>query len=346
MKYINLGSSDIKVSHICLGTMTFGQQNTEEEAWQQIDLAFERGVNFMDTAEMYPVPANKNTQGKTEEYIGTYFKKNKNREKWIVATKATGPGIHVAHIADNLGFSAPRLKDAIHKSLKRLHTDYIDLYQLHWPERPTNCFGRLGYPVERESDWIDNFEEVLHTLFMFRKEGLIREWGLSNETPWGLMRALNTSNSFENFKPVTIQNPYNLLNRTFEVGLSEMSLRENVGLLAYSPLAFGLLSGKYHNQTSKPENRLNQFPQMARYNSNLVYDVAAKYLQIANESGISPVLMSLAYILNRPFANAAIVGATDLQQLDENLSVSDFHLSGDIFEKIEAVHKEHSNPAP
>jgi len=346
MKYTQLGQTDVQISKICLGTMTFGQQNSREEAWKQIDMAKGRGVNFMDTAEMYPVPANAATQGSTEQFIGDYFAKNKKRNEWIIATKVTGPGKHVSHIAGHLGFSKERMRDAIQKSLKRLHTDHIDLYQLHWPERPTNCFGRLGYPVENAGEWIDNFEEVIHTLWQFREEGLIRAWGLSNETPWGLMRALKVSESYDNFFPATIQNPYNLLNRTFEVGLSEMAMREGVGLLAYSPLAFGLLTGKYHDQSASSESRLNQFPQMARYSSDVSFEVASQYINLAKEYHLSPAQMGIAYILKRPFLYSVIAGATSLKQLSENIDSANMELPDELLRKIEDIHKSHSNPAP
>ena len=346
MKYTNIRNSDQKISKICLGTMTFGEQNSMEEAMLQMDMAIDYGINFFDTAEMYPVPANPATQGKTESYLGTWFKKTNKRHEIILATKITGPGRHVTHVAPDLRYTRTRIKEALHKSLHRLKTDYIDIYQLHWPERTTNCFGKLGYPVEATDYWEDNFSEVIETLHQSKEEGHIRFWGLSNETPWGVMRALNESRLFTNFAPVTIQNPYSFLNRTFEIGLSEMAMRENVGLLAYSPLAFGMLTGKYHDQTATSFARLNQFPQMARYSRPEVYRIAQEYIQVAHDFNMSPAQMAIAYILQKPFLDAAIIGATNLHQLLENIESFDLELPMTLINRIESIHNQHANPAP
>lgn len=345
MIYQLLGKSDLNISKICLGTMTFGQQNTFEEARDQMNLAIENGINFIDTAEMYPVPANPSTQGKTEEYIGRWLKESNKRSELILATKATGPGIHVAHVSPDLGFSTQRLSDALDKSLSRLGTDYIDLYQLHWPERKTNCFGKMGFIPENDG-WEDNIGQVVETLYMFKQQGKIRHWGLSNETPWGLMRFMQEAGKYQDFMPVSIQNPYNLVNRTFEIGLAEISYRENIGLLAYSPLAFGLLSGKYHEKLDLPQDRLNQFKQMARYNSPVTFDATSKYLEIARNHSVSLAQMSISYLLTKPYVHAVIIGATNVLQLEENIRSIQWSPDEKLIGLIEEVHKLMPNPAP
>lgn len=346
MEYNFLGLSDVKVSRICLGTMTFGQQNSLNDAFGQLDLAEDMGVNFIDTAEMYPVPAHPDTQGRTEAYVGEWLYSRKNRHKFVLATKITGPGLHVKHVADNMVFSERRFEEAIHNSLLRLKTDYIDLYQIHWPERKTNCFGKLGFSVDTQDEWSDNINEVVEILQKFKNEGKIRHWGISNETPWGTMRYMQESKKFSDFQFLSIQNPYNLVNRTFEIGLAEMAYRENFGLLAYSPLAFGLLSGKFHEGRSKPSDRLHQFKNMARYNSPVTFEVVRKYLDIANQNGISMAKMSLAYLLTKSFVSSVIIGATDNIQLKENIESIHVKLSDEILNEIELVHKDFSNPAP
>jgi aryl-alcohol dehydrogenase-like predicted oxidoreductase len=346
MEYNKLGLSDLIVSKICLGTMTFGQQNALNDAFEQLDLATNYGVNFIDTAEMYPVPANPETQGKTESYLGDWFTSRKNRNKFILGTKVTGPGLHVKHINENMFFSEKRFSEALHNSLLRLKTDYIDLYQIHWPERKTNCFGKMGFSVDRDDTWSDNIQEVVQILHKFKSQGKIRYWGISNETPWGTMRYLQESKKISDFQLISIQNPYNLVNRTFEIGLAEMAFRENISLLAYSPLAFGLLSGKYHEGHSKPTDRLNQFKNMARYNSPVTFNVVSKYLDIANRHGISLAKMSLSYLMTKPYVTSVIIGATDNSQLKENMESIDITLSDQIINEIELVHKDFANPAP
>ncbi|MFZ1702861.1 MAG: aldo/keto reductase [Saprospiraceae bacterium] len=346
MEYTWLGRSDLKVSRICLGTMNFGQQNTQSEAVAQLEYALDQGINFVDTAEMYPVPANVTTQGMTESFIGEGIKKLNKRHQIILATKVTGPSLHVSHISSELGFSKSRMVDALEKSLKRLQTNYIDLYQLHWPERKTNCFGKLGYNHDQDDHWKDNINEIVQTLYDFKKEGKIRHWGISNETPFGLMRFLEEEKKEEGFLLTCIQNPYNLVNRTFEIGLAEMCIRKNIGVLAYSPLAFGLLTGKYHLNQSTPSDRLNQFKQMARYNGNQTYIAVQKYLDIAIKFNISLSQMSLSYLLTKPFIATVIIGATNLDQLKENIGAVDISLSKEIQQEIDIVHHEVSNPAP
>jgi len=266
MKYSKIPNTDINVSKICLGTMTFGQQNTEKEAHEQLNYALTEGINFIDTAEMYSIPGNKNTQGSSERYIGSWLKDQK-REELVVGTKVTGPYDYFNYIRENLGFSKPVILDALDRSLSRLQTDYVDIYQLHWPERNANFFGQRNYVHNENEQWEDNIKEVIETLDGLVKEGKIRHYGVSNETPWGLMTHLTESKYNNLTRCKTIQNPYSLLNRLFEVNLAEVSMREKVGLLAYSPLAFGMLTGKYLNGKLPENSRLKLFPQYGRYNN-------------------------------------------------------------------------------
>ncbi len=343
MKYTKLPNTDIKVSKICLGTMTWGQQNTESEGHEQMDYAFEKGINFFDTAEAYPVPAKAETYGRTEKYIGTWFKKNLNRDKIILASKVAGPGDYTAHIRKT-GFSKNAITEALHGSLKRLQTDYIDLYQLHWPERPINCFGIRDYPYQAETKWEDNFKEILETLDQFIKQGKIRNIGLSNESPWGTMRYLEESKQNNLPRPITIQNAYSLLHRTFEAGLSEISLKENIGLLPYSPLGFGVLSGKYLNGLPK-DSRIALFPNYNRYNSPESTLAVKKYLAIAEKYGLTLAQLSLAFINQLPFVTSNIIGATKMSQLKENIDSINIDLSEEIIKELNAVHAVMPNPA-
>jgi len=345
MRYRKLGATDLEVSVICLGTMTFGQQNTEAEGHAQLEYALDQGINFIDTAEMYSVPGRKETQGATEKIIGTWLASGSRRAEIILATKATGPSPNFSYISPELGFSKKRLQEALHHSLQRLQTDYIDVYQLHWPERKTNCFGVLGYTTH-DVQWQDNFEEAQQTLDDFVREGKIRYWGLSNETPWGVMRTCAEANKTGTARPLTIQNPYNLLNRSFEVGLAEMVLRENISLLAYSPLGFGRLSGKFLEGTDTPADRINQFKNLARYNGANSLEATQRYAAIAAEAGLSFAQMSLAFVNDRPFTTSTIIGATTMEQLAENIGSIHVTLSSDTLEAIDRVHAEISNPAP
>ena len=346
MKYRKLGNTDIDVSVICLGTMTWGEQNTEAEGHEQMDYALTQGINFFDTAELYSVPGNPDTQGSTERIIGTWLEKTGNRDKIILGSKVTGPSPGLKYISPNLGFSRPRILEALEGSLKRLKTDYLDLYQMHWPERKTNFFSTLGYVHKHDDPWEDNFEEAINTMDDLVKEGKIRHWGLSNETAWGVMRTCSVSDVHQIPRPVSIQNPYNLLNRGFEVGLAEMCIREKISHLVYSPMGFGLLSGKYHKKTDKPDDRINKYKQMARYNTPQSYEAAGKYLQIAEEAGLSLAQMSLAFVNDRPFVTSNIIGATTMNQLKENIDSINVNLTDDVLAAIEVVHKEISNPAP
>lgn len=345
MLYTTLPQTDLKVSKICLGTMTWGQQNTEAQGHEQMDYAVAQGVNFFDTAELYSVPARAETHGSTERIIGSWFKKTGKRQEIILASKVTGPNPNLKFIRENLGFSKAAITEALHNSLQRLQTEYMDLYQLHWPERNANYFGKLGYEHQDDEPWQDNIAEVLETLQSFVKAGKIRYVGLSNETPWGVMRFLHDAKTKNLPRIVTVQNPYSLLNRTFEVGLAEISMRENIGLLAYSPLGFGVLTGKYLE--GKPENtRVSLFPNLSRYSGTLCTEATLKYKAIADRHGLSLTQMALAFINQQPFLTANIIGATNMNQLNENIDSIHVNLSEEILKEINEVHKQIPNPAP
>jgi len=345
MKYTTLPNTDIKISKICLGSMTWGNQNTEAEGHAQLDYAIANGVNFIDTAEMYPVPATAETQGRTSEIIGSWLQKTGNRDKLVLASKIAGNGEYTAHIRTT-GFSPDAIKDAIHKELKRLQTDYIDLYQLHWPERQTNTFGVRDYSHNPNDPWQDNFNEVLHSLEGFIKEGKIRHIGLSNEKAWGAMRYMEESNTHDLPRMITIQNAYSLLNRVFEGDMAEVAIRENIKLLAYSPLAFGVLSGKYIKGTAADNSRLNLFPRFARYSSDQSTEATRQYLKLAEENNLSLTQMSLAFVNQRPFVASNIIGATTVSQLKENIDSIHVELSSDLLAAINEVHAAIPNPAP
>ena len=345
MKYTTLPNTDVKVSKICLGTMTFGQQNTEAEGHSQLDFAFEKGINFIDTAEMYSVPARQETYGSTEEIIGTWFKKSGKRDEVVLATKIAGPNPLFTYMRDKNDFSPASIKFALNQSLKRLQTDYIDLYQLHWPERKTNTFGQRGFKIIEEG-WEDNIQQVLETLQGFIQEGKIKNIGVSNETPWGMMRFLEESKKHNLPRISTIQNPYSVVNRSFEVGMSEICYRENVGLLAYSPMAFGVLSGKFLTGESHPNARINLFPQFARYNSENTREATRLYNEIAKDFGLTLTELALAFIEKQPFVNSTIIGATNLQQLEQNINTINVSLSEEIMVEVEKVQNAFPNPAP
>ncbi len=346
MKYTNLPNTDLKISKICLGTMTFGRQNTEEEAHQQLDYALEKGINFVDTAEMYAVPFTMETQGLTEKYIGSWVANTGNRDKIVLATKITGPGRGIfKDIRKSLDFSKVSLEDALHKSLKRLQTDYIDLYQLHWPERNVNVFGVRDYDHGANLQWKDNIAEILDRLEDFVKQGKIRHVGVSNETPFGIMRYMEEHRKGK-LKMVSTQNSYNLLQRRDEVGLIEVLQMEHVGYLAYSPLAFGVLTGKYLNNQKPDGARVTLFPNYGRYNGQASLNATDLYLQIARKHGLSLTQMALAFVNSRPFVTANIVGATSIDQLSENIDSINVSLSEEIFREIAKVHSQIPNPAP
>ncbi len=343
MKYTTLPNTDIKVSKICLGTMTWGNQNTQDEGFAQMDMALDKGINFFDVAELYPVPANAETYAETERIIGNWFTKTGNRDKVILATKIAGPGDYTAHIRTT-GFSKDALNEAVNNSLKRLQTDYIDLYQLHWPERNTNTFGQRDYKHNPNEEWEDNFNDILHHLDELIKAGKIRHVGLSNERAWGAMRYLEESKHNDLPRMITIQNAYSLLCRQFESDLAEVAHRENIGLLAYSPMACGVLSAKYIKGKDQPNSRLNLFPRFSRYSSAQSTEATKRYLKIAEDNGMTLAQMSLAFVNERPFITSNIIGATNLEQLEENINSINISLSEDVIKAINKVHEEIPNP--
>jgi aryl-alcohol dehydrogenase-like predicted oxidoreductase len=346
MEFRKLGNTEIDVSVICLGTMTWGVQNTEAEAHEQLDYALDRGINFIDTAEMYPVPPTEDTYTKTEQYIGRWSKLQSDREKIILATKVAGPAEWLSYIRHGKNrLDKENIKQACNDSLKRLNVDYIDLYQLHWPNRSTNFFGSMGYQHNPNEDFIP-LDETLRALEELHKEGKIKHVGLSNETPWGFMKYLELSKSESLPRVVSVQNPYNLLNRTYEIGMAEISIREKAGLLAYSPLGFGVLSGKYLDG-KRPENaRLTLFDRFVRYSTPKAQRATELYCKAARELGISPAQMALAYVNTREFVTSNIIGATTMEQLKENIDSIDVKLDKDMLERIETIHNEISNPCP
>ena len=345
MAYAQLGRTGIRVSRICLGTMTFGEQNTEAESHDQLDLAFDYGVNCIDTAEMYPVPPRAETQGLTERYIGSWLARTGRRDRVVLATKVAGPADWLSYLRGGPRLEAVQIRRALEDSLRRLQTDYVDLYQVHWPERRTNYFGELGYTHRPEQDGVP-IEETLEALARLVDAGKVRAIGVSNETPWGVMQYLNLAERHGWPRIVSIQNPYNLLNRSFEVGLAEFAHREAVGLLAYSPLAFGVLTGKYLGGARPQGARLTLFSRFDRYNKPRTEQVVARYVELARTYGLSPAKMALAYVNSRPFVTANIIGATNLDQLREDLGSIELTLPPEVVAGIEAIHAECPNLAP
>ncbi|WP_375740089.1 NADP(H)-dependent aldo-keto reductase [Pseudomonas boanensis] len=345
MEFRQLGRTELKVSSLCLGTMTWGEQNSEAEAFAQIARAKSYGINFMDTAEMYPVPPRSETYGATETIIGNWFARHRDRADWVLASKVAGPGNGISHIRDGaLKHNRQHIVAALDASLKRLRTDWIDLYQLHWPERSTNFFGQLGYQHQEQE--FTPLQETLEVLAEQIKAGKIRHIGLSNETPWGAMKFLQLAEQLDLPKAVSIQNPYNLLNRTFEVGLAEVAIRERCGLLAYSPMAFGMLSGKYENGARPANARITLFSRFTRYTNPQAQSACSRYVQLAHEHGLDPAQMALAFVSTQPFVTSNIIGATSLEQLEDNLRSSELKLSDTVLEGISAIHKAQPNPAP
>lgn len=326
--------------------MTWGNQNTEAEGHDQMDYALDKGVNFFDTAELYPIPAAKERYAHTEKIIGTWFKKRRNRDKVVLASKIVGRSAATSFIRTT-GFNRESITDAVEGSLSRLQTDYLDLYQLHWPDRSTNYFGKRGYTHKVSDHWEDNFHQILETLRDLIKEGKIRHVGISNETPWGAMRYLEESKLHANLpRMITIQNPYSLLNRTFEVGLAEISHREKLGLLAYSPLGFGVLTGKYLGGRTPENARVTIFPNYNRYSGDTAVKATRRYHELAQANDLSLAKMALAYVNSRPFVTSNIIGATNLLQLKENIESVDVVLSDEVLKGIEAIHNAIPNPAP
>ncbi|TAA47207.1 NADP(H)-dependent aldo-keto reductase [Corallincola spongiicola] len=345
MRYHTLAHTDLKVSKICLGTMTFGEQNSEQQAHQQLDKALAMGVNFIDTAEMYPVPPKPETQGRTESHIGSWLKARGNRQQVVLATKVAGPGGPGDYIRANLKLDRANIRQAIADSLQRLQTDYVDLYQVHWPERQTNFFGQLGYVPQADED-ATPILETLQALGELVAEGKVRHIGISNETPWGVAQYLKLAEQHNLPRTVTIQNPYNLLNRSFEVGLGEFAHREGVELLAYSPLAFGALSGKYLDDHWPTGARMTLYKRFARYFTAKGIEATQAYVDLAKAHGLDPAQMALAYINSRPFVASNIIGATDLAQLQDNISSIELVLSEEVLTGIEQIHSQNPNPCP
>jgi len=343
MQYKVLGYTDLKVSLICLGTMTFGEQNTEQEAHQQLNYAVDQGINFIDVAEMYPVPPREETQGLTEKYVGTWLAKYKTRDQVILASKVAGPGM-MSYLRDGNDLSANNIRRAVDDSLRRLQTDYIDLYQIHWPSRGTNFFGQLGY--QQSSHAGVPIMETLSALAELVSSGKVRHIGISNETPWGLAEYLKLAERHQLPRIVSIQNPYSLLNRSFEVGLAEMAEREQVSLLAYSPLAFGMLTGKYENGVRPQGARLSLYERFNRYSNALSEQASDAYVKLARAYQLSPTQMALAYVNSRPFVSSNIIGATSLLQLKENIASVDVSLSAELCVEIEAIQQRIPNPSP
>ena len=345
MQYRKLGNTDIDIPVIGLGTMTWGQQNNLEEACQQMDYALTRGVNFFDAAEMYPVPPRAETSGDTERCIGQWLSQTRKRGDIILATKVSGRSKDMSHVRGGPRLSRDHIRQAIEGSLNRLQTDYVDLYQVHWPERATNFFGRRGYVHYPEGDGIE-IEETLTALTELVDEGLVKNIGISNETPWGLMEYLRIANERGWSKIVSIQNVYNLLSRQFEVGLAEMAHRENVGLLAYSPLAFGVLTGKYIGGTKPKGSRLALFERLSRYDSPQSESATEAYSDIAKKHNLSLAQMSLSFVCQQPFVTSCLIGATNMRQLRDNIDAVDVVLSKEILKEIEDVQRQYPDPAP
>ena len=346
MNYKKLGSTDVDVSTICLGTMTWGEQNSKADGFEQMDYAIDNGVNFWDTAEIYAIPMREETYGETENIIGEWFKKTKKRDKVILATKVSGPTSKEYIRGGGCSYDKKSMSEALEKSLKRMQTDYIDLYQLHWPERNTNFFGKQGYEHDsNEKNWIA-FEEILENLKKFVDAGKIRYVGLSNETAWGLAICLELSKLKNLPKMMAVQNPYNLLNRTYEVGLAEISVREQSGLLAYSPLAFGYLTGKYRNNNMPKGSRIDLFKDFTRYNNENSIKAIEEYYKISQKFNLDFAQMSIKFCEIQPFVTSVIIGATTMQQLKTNVESVNVKLNNEIINEINEVQKIYPNPCP
>ncbi len=344
MEYEKLGSSELAVSKLCLGTMTFGEQNTEADAHQQLDMAVAYGVNFIDTAEMYPVAPRAETQGKTESYVGSWLK-NQQRDKLIVASKITGPSRGFDWIRNGPRVNSAHMQLAIEGSLQRLQTDYLDLYQIHWPDRYVPMFGGSSYDIAQEHD-AEPILKQLEALAELVASGRVRYIGLSNETPWGVSEFTRLAKAYDLPLVVSIQNAYSLLNRTFEAGLAEVCRFEHVGLMAYSCLAFGHLSGKYLDNP-QAAGRISLFPAFGqRYAKTNVAEATRAYVNIARDAGLSPAQLALAFVRSRWFTRSVILGATTPEQLEENLLSAELTLSAEVLTAIETVHQRYPNPAP
>ena len=345
MKFRKLGTTDIDVSLICLGTMTWGTQNTEKDAFEQMDYAVSQGINFFDTAEIYSVPPTSDSYGKTEVMIGNWFEKRKNRDKIILASKVAGPGCDWIRGGSN-NFDEKKIGEAIDGSLKRLKTDYIDLYQLHWPERSTNFFGRRDYLFNnKEGNW-NSFESILEALKKYIKIGKIRHIGMSNETPYGLSRYLEISKNKGAPRMMSVQNPYNLVNRTYEIGMSEISIREKCGLLVYYPLAAGGLSGKYRNGKMPKDSRMALFKGWERHLNPLAMQAYDKYFKLAKDFNLTMVQLAQSFVNSRPFVTSNIIGATTMDQLKENVESINIEFTDEMMDKVNEIHNNNPNPSP
>ena len=345
MKFKKLGNTDLKVSLICLGTMTWGTQNSEKDAFEQMDYSISKGINFFDTAELYSVPPTADSFGKTEEIIGNWFKERKNREKIILASKVAGPGCDWIRGGGN-SFDKKKMEEAIDGSLKRLKTDYIDLYQLHWPERSTNFFGRRDYLYNNKEGHWNSFEDILEALKKFIKSGKIRHIGVSNETPYGLSRYLEISKNKNAPRMMSVQNPYNLVNRTYEIGMSEISIREKCGLLVYYPLAAGALSGKYKNGNMPKDSRMALFKGWERHLNPLAMKAYDEYFKVAKDFNLTMVQLAQAFVNSRPFVTSNIIGATTMDQLKENVESIDIEFTNEMMERVNEIHNSNPNPSP
>ena len=345
MKYKKLGTTDLDVSLICLGTMTWGTQNSEKDAFEQMDYSVSKGINFFDTAELYSVPPTAESYGKTETMIGNWFEKRKNREKIILASKIAGPRCDWIRNGKN-NYNEKNLGEAINESLKRLKTDYIDLYQLHWPERSTNCFGIREFNIsEEEKEW-NSFESILQALDKYIKSGKIRHIGISNETPYGLSKYLELSKSKNLPRVMSVQNPYSLVNRTYEIGMSEISIRDRCGLLVYYPLAAGALSGKYRGGQMPKNSRMALFKGWERMINPLAMKAYDEYYKLATDNKMTMVQLAQSFVNSRPFVTSNIIGATTMEQLKENIDSINIELSDEIMEKINLIHNNNPNPSP
>ena len=345
MKFKKLGNTDLDVSLICLGTMTWGTQNTEKDAFEQMDYSVSQGVNFFDTAEIYSVPPTSDSYGKTEVMIGNWFEKRKNRDKIILASKVAGPGCDWIRGGGN-NFDEKKIGEAIDGSLKRLKTDYIDLYQLHWPERSTNFFGRRDYSYNnKEGEW-NSFENILDALGKFIKSGKIRYIGMSNETPYGLSRYLEISKNKGAPRMMSVQNPYSLVNRTYEIGMSEISIRQKCGLLVYYPLAAGALSGKYRNGEMPKNSRMALFKGWERHLNPLAMRAYDEYYNLAKDFNLTMVQLAQSFVNSRPFVTSNIIGATTMEQLKENIDSVNIDFTDEMMERVDKIHNENPNPSP
>jgi len=345
MKFKKLGNTDLDVSLICLGTMTWGTQNTEKDAFEQMDYSVSQGVNFFDTAEIYSVPPTSESYGKTEVMIGNWLEKRKNRDKIILASKVAGPGCDWIRGGGN-NFDEKKIGEAIDGSLKRLKTDYIDLYQLHWPERSTNFFGRRDYSYNnKEGEW-NSFENILDALGKYIKSGKIRYIGMSNETPYGLSRYLEISKNKGAPRMMSVQNPYSLVNRTYEIGMSEISIRQKCGLLVYYPLAAGALSGKYRNGEMPKNSRMTLFKGWERHLNPLAMRAYDEYYKLAKDFNLTMVQLAQSFVNSRPFVTSNIIGATTMEQLKENIDSVNIDFTDEMMERVDKIHNENPNPSP